>query len=82
MTDKKAKIAGLIGLSAIGYYFYSTKNKNVESHKIDGLNVNINPDRLIESGLNLLNTNPLVKKQIENGLKGLVKGYMNKKDLF
>lgn len=70
--DKKAKIAGLIGLSAIGYYLYSTKDKDVSNHQIKGLNVNINPELLVNGGLEMIKLNPLLKSQIKNGLAGLM----------
>lgn len=78
MQDKN-KLLGLLGLGVIGLYLYKTKDKDVSDHKIEGLNIDINPERLVDSGLALLGGNPYLKQQISTSLKGFMKGYLNGK---
>jgi hypothetical protein len=78
MKDK-TKIIGLLGVGVVGYYFYMTRDKDVATHRIEGLNINVNPEKLLDSGLALLDGNPYLKQQVSTSLKGFLKGYLNKK---
>ena len=74
MKDK-TKIIGLLGIGVVGLYLYKTKDKDVKNHQIEGLNININPEKLLDSGLALLDGNPYLKQQVATSLKGFMKGY-------
>lgn len=78
MKDKD-KIIGLLGAGLVGIYLFRTRNKAPDDHQIEGFSVNLNPEKVIDSSLNLINMNPALKGQISNGLKGLGQGLMNKK---
>lgn len=72
--DKK-KLLGILGVGFVGAYLYSSRNTDVKSHKLEGLDIKINPEDIALSGLDFINMNPFLKQQIKNGIKGISKGY-------
>lgn len=68
--DKKTKIAGLLALGAGAYFFY--KNSQDHSSQIEGLNVNLDGDKLINSLGQKMIQNPKLRGHAIEASKSLL----------
>lgn len=65
--DKKTKIAGLIALGAGAYFFY--KSKEETQSQIEGLNVDLDGDKLINSLGQKIVKNPMLREKAVSASK-------------
>lgn len=77
--DKLTKLAGGLALVSLGYFLYKTGQEKEEGmNHIDGLNVEVNPERLIDGGLAFVRMNPDHKEMLGNFARGAVSRYLTK----
>lgn len=62
--DKKTKFAGLLGVLGLSYVLHRTKDEQ-DFQSIDGLNLDIKPDLLIENGVKKLNISDKERQIVE-----------------
>lgn len=71
---KKTTLLGLLAFgSTIAYLFF--KNKEDNSEKIDGIEIKINPKKLVDGALAMSNINPTTKDGIRNIAHNALKKY-------
>lgn len=77
--DKTTKwLMALAGISTVAFLAKSSKEKGLAGlNNIDGINIEINPEKLLEharTGLNKMN--PKQRDMLVNAAQGIVRGYM------
>ena len=68
---------GIVGASLVAYYFYKSMKED-ENPAIDGFNVNVDADKIINSGLALAGVNPIASGLIKNVSKKVLSGFMKR----
>jgi hypothetical protein len=72
---KKSTILGFIAMSATIGYFLTKKSEDKDA-KIEGIDIKINPERLIDGALAMTRINPIAKEGLRNiAQRALVKYY-------
>lgn len=71
-----------LGLGAIGlgltYLYRTSKEKGVPNiNHIEGINVEINPEKLMNNAKKYIKTNPQARDLLANAAKGILGGYLN-----
>ena len=77
---KSTKLLGLLAAaSTVAFLVKSSQEKNVDINHIEGLNLEINPDILIDTAKNFVRANPLAKDMGAAILKKIVAANLGKK---
>jgi len=57
-------------------FLCKARKEKDEAAPIEGININVNPDQIIDSGMKLVKIPPAYKEQLINGLKHFVSGFL------
>ena len=61
---RKSKLFLIVAVvSGVAYFYYKTK-EGIKNTRIDGLDIKVNPTKLLDGALALTNINPLAKEGI------------------
>ena len=79
--EKSTKILGALALISTLSFLYKSSRENGENvnSQIEGLNVDINTDKIIDSSINKLKANPRTKQVASGIAKHIVSGIIDKK---
>ncbi len=72
------KASSVIGILTLGGLFFYFKQRQIEgngSESIDGINVDLNPEKITDSLIDSTNMSPLKKEMIRTGAKSFLKSY-------
>lgn len=76
MDELKKYLGPLAVVSVIGYMALSKKSET-ENPMLEGINIDIDADKIVDSLKTKINTNPQAQKAIGHALKGLISGYLS-----
>lgn len=75
--NNSTKILGALAAGAtIMFLWKSSKEKGSSMNHIEGLNINLNPEKLVRSGIELMPIDPTLKGHVRTIASNIVGGYM------
>ena len=63
---KKSTMFAILGVGGALAYFYFKNQEGTQSKALSGLNVRINPDRLMSGAMAYMGVNPILQEPIKN----------------
>ena len=79
MDDLKKYLGPLALFSVVGYFMLN-KNEKEKAPALDGINIDIDADKIVDSIKSKLHSNPKAQQAIGYALKGIVTGYLAGQD--
>lgn len=74
--EKSTKIIGVVAFGLMAYFLFKSKDENENSAPIEGLNISVNPDKIVDSLMPFIDMPPQYKGTLQRGLKRAINGYM------
>lgn len=78
MKLKKSTLFKFLALSSLGLYLYYRKSEGEKDGKMEGIDLTINPELLVDSTISSIPMHPLKKEVLRQSAKKVVRGVMNK----
>jgi hypothetical protein len=77
VNDKNLKkYLGPIALLSVVSYFVATKNDKDRHPALEGINIDIDTNKIVDSIKEKIKTNPQAQQAIGHAIKGLISGYL------